>query len=268
MYPLIVKSNFGLVINLITKIPCELYVDMIPFSTKETLRILLVLEPNEISGIKNSILKNYNKFDLILTWDEEIIESCPNSKIFPYGTTWIQNFQFPEHKDFSITTLIGNKKQCFGHNLRHNLVMMRNKITNLPLHIFNSRNFAYSENFGMKKMINNHIKNELFYSQFHIVIENVIMNNWFTEKIIDCFQTKTIPVYIGCPNIGNYFNSSGIIHVKNLDELFESCNNFTESTYNEKIEHIEENYKKSFEYVDFEGRIKKEIEILLEPKKK
>ena len=34
---------------------------------------------------------------------------------------------------------------------------------------------------------------------------------YFTEKLLDCFATGTIPVYLGAPDIGKVFNIDGII---------------------------------------------------------
>ena len=41
---------------------------------------------------------------------------------------------------------------------------------------------------------------------FSIVIENSKIDYYFTEKLIDCFSTGTIPIYYGCPSIGNFFD--------------------------------------------------------------
>jgi hypothetical protein len=30
------------------------------------------------------------------------------------------------------------------------------------------------------------------------------MENWVTEKIVDCVITGTVPIYWGAPNIGEY----------------------------------------------------------------
>eukprot|EP00620_Florenciella_sp_RCC1587_P021099 CAMPEP_0182561832 /NCGR_PEP_ID=MMETSP1324-20130603/4262_1 /TAXON_ID=236786 /ORGANISM="Florenciella sp., Strain RCC1587" /LENGTH=60 /DNA_ID=CAMNT_0024774579 /DNA_START=220 /DNA_END=399 /DNA_ORIENTATION=+ len=46
---------------------------------------------------------------------------------------------------------------------------------------------------------------------FHIAIENVKSNGYFTEKLLDCFLTRTVPLYWGCPNIGEYFEVEGMI---------------------------------------------------------
>ena len=53
---------------------------------------------------------------------------------------------------------------------------------------------------------------------FSIAIENGQYGTYFTEKLLDCFATGTIPVYLGAPDIGNYFNKDGII---DLTEQFD-----------------------------------------------
>jgi hypothetical protein len=115
----------------------------------------------------------------------------------------------------------------------------------------------------MKTMVNGVYKNELFYSQFHIVIENTTQDNWFTEKLMDCFQTKTVPIYIGCDNINEFFNINGILHVKDLDELVEVCGNINEDTYENMKSFIDENYELSFKYSDHEKSLKEKITELL-----
>jgi len=41
--------------------------------------------------------------------------------------------------------------------------------------------------------------------EYSVAIENSSQRNYFTEKIIDCFLSWTIPLYWGCPNISEYF---------------------------------------------------------------
>ena len=79
---------------------------------------------------------------------------------------------------------------------------------------------------------------------FSIAIENCSVPNYFTEKIGDCFATRTIPVYIGCPNIGSFFNDRGIInltHELDLDSL-------TEELYRSKLASIEYNFERIKKY--------------------
>ena len=73
-------------------------------------------------------------------------------------------------------------------------------------------------------------KNFLFENaKFSITLENEKLENWITEKIIDCFASKTIPIYWGCPNIGEYFNTDGIISFNSLEELKDILDNLEES---------------------------------------
>ena len=51
------------------------------------------------------------------------------------------------------------------------------------------------------------------------VFENGQYETYFTEKLLDCFATGTIPVYLGAPDIGNYFNKDGIIDLTDEFEV-------------------------------------------------
>jgi hypothetical protein len=108
----------------------------------------------------------------------------------------------------------------------------------------------------MKNTIN---KNELFYSQYHIAIENNRTKNYFTEKLVDCFQTKTIPIYFGCTNIGDYFDTRGIFQVDSIEEIIHVCNSLRENTYDKMLEFVETNYRLSMDYVDIISKIKNNI---------
>jgi hypothetical protein len=54
---------------------------------------------------------------------------------------------------------------------------------------------------------------------FSICIENSNNSGYHTEKIIDAFLSKTIPIYWGCSNIGDFYDTDGIIQVNNADEI-------------------------------------------------
>ena len=57
-----------------------------------------------------------------------------------------------------------------------------------------------------------------FVSQYKIIItmENSKNNNYITEKILEGFAAKTIPVYWGADNVGDYFNKDRFINVKSF----------------------------------------------------
>jgi hypothetical protein len=252
-------SNWDLKTKIESEILCELYVDALPLSTKSVHRILWVVEPDEVSKLKNSIIQRCNEFDLILTYDEDILATCKNSKFHPHGMTWIDNFDFKKNKEFAVTSLVGGKKLSDNHLLRQELPKIKDKITSIPLHLFNSKNCAYTGVEPMNIMENTDIKNELFYSQFHISIENFSKKNYFSEKLIDCFQTKTIPIYMGCTNIDEFYDSRGMFIVNNINDIIEVCNSLTPDTYHQMLEYVEKNYILSFVHADFRKLLKTAI---------
>lgn len=79
---------------------------------------------------------------------------------------------------------------------------------------------------------------------FSIAIENGIYETDFTEKILDCFATGTVPIYLGAPNIGEYFNEDGIIM---LTENFK-ISDLSEDLYYSKMDAIVDNLERVKNY--------------------
>jgi hypothetical protein len=72
-------------------------------------------------------------------------------------------------------------------------------------------------------------------------MENCKKDYYFTEKLIDCFRTKTIPIYWGCPSIGTFFDVNGILTFNTVEELKSILLNLTNEYYYSKIKSIEFN---------------------------
>ncbi len=47
--------------------------------------------------------------------------------------------------------------------------------------------------------------------KYSIAIENFVCNDYWTEKIADCFLSWTMPIYYGCKNITKYFPEQSMI---------------------------------------------------------
>jgi hypothetical protein len=93
-------------------------------------------------------------------------------------------------------------------------------------------------------------------------MENSVQDDYFTEKIIDCFLTGTIPIYWGTKNINKYFDENGIIILPNTNEWdfnFESAieiiNLLDENFYNERIISITKNFNTAQKYIHPENFI-------------
>jgi len=79
---------------------------------------------------------------------------------------------------------------------------------------------------------------DYFYS---IAIENDNTNNYFSEKLIDCFMTCTVPVYWGCKYAYTIFNPKGMIDITSYNDL-NDLSKLDKSFYYDNIDAVVENY--------------------------
>ena len=134
-----------------------------------------------------------------------------------------------------------------GHKLRQEIYKIEKQIT-IPKKWFYTLNDFDQEEFNKGGLGR---PNEFWHnkkvcfdkSMFHICVENTKQYNWFTEKISDAFNTKTIPIYWGCPNISNLgYDEKGIIRFDTIEELIFIINNLTRDTYKSMKPYIDHNY--------------------------
>ncbi len=83
---------------------------------------------------------------------------------------------------------------------------------------------------------------------FSVAIENGRVEAMFTEKIIDCFMTGTVPIYYGCNAIREYFNPDGIVEIDTIQELEDILPQLTPERYREMYPAIKDNYIRAQQY--------------------
>jgi hypothetical protein len=222
------------------------------------LNIFIACEPNEYFGNHDFAIQNQQAFSFILTWSSKVLNNAPNAIFSPYGESWWQDraFKYEEtNKEFKVSFLRGNLLKLPGHYQRFELFNRQNEIKT-PIQFWDKLGERGVDNFEKWRQY----KIDSFRPyQYSICIENSSHENYFTEKITDCILNKTIPIYWGCSNIGNFYNPKGILQVKNADEAIKVINNLDSKYYNSILDVIEENYQKAFEYKDYVGNIKKQI---------
>lgn len=230
---------------------------------EDTIRIIILQEPFFINNFKNILLNNENDrfYSYIFTYDKDLLLTHPKASLFLGISSWIKDFNL--EKKFGVSTLVGNKNNhnLEGYRLRHEILNRENEIT-IPNDVYLSTHSPLNISYFNHRFLYDD-KSIMFDNQYHLVIENTSMDNMFTEKLIDCFQTKTIPIYYGCPNISEYFNINGIIQVETIDEVIIKMNNLTPEDYLNKIEYIEENYNKSIKYRSYENLLINKINEII-----
>lgn len=237
----------------------SLFVDYVPENQEQLspINIMVLEEPNEYFGIHDWVIKNKDAFTLILTWNDKVLKECSNSRFLGFGSTWFlpEQYEASHLKEFKISHLCGTLLKSYGHQMRHE-VLDRAKEFEIPINFYDKIGDRHNENdarIGKETVFGN--------SQYGIAIENFSHRGYFTEKILDCFLLKTIPIYWGCSNIEDFFNTNGIIQFNNVDELIYQVNNLDEYFYKNRNTQItiEENYQTALKYISYEKNIAETI---------
>lgn len=254
-YPIVIETEKNV----------DVYVDCFEMSPVPdgAIRIIELNEPMLTDYLYNCV-QNYKDFyTYVLTHREDILATNPKAKLFWRTNSWVKGYVSKEKK-FSVSTVVGGKNdvRMSGYALRHDLWRNKDLIT-IPKDFYLSGDFRWTSVDYTANLVLGPTKEPLFDSMFHIAIENIPIKDMFSEKLIDCFQTRTVPVYCGCLNISDYFNINGIIIVKNLSEIITSCNNLTPKTYEDMMPAMEDNFNRSQDWCDDMGRFKNAIIKLL-----
>ena len=193
--------------------------------------------------------QNQDKFKYILTFCEDLIKVCKNALFYPYGGTFFKQEEFSLYsKNKNISMLLSNKQDTDGHKFRH---LCKNFISNKGVDIYQSSNEIRFNKLDTCKDY-----------RYSIIVENGKYSSYFSEKIIDCFITGTIPIYNGCPTIDKFFNTDGIVNFNSLEELNIILKYADEQLYDSKINAIKENFELAKKYLIAEDWIYKQYPFL------
>lgn len=204
----------------------------------------LVESPGVIPYQTQWLYNNGDKFDVIWTHDESILNKWDHAILLPIGGSWLADEDKGIHlktKDFSI--IASEKKELQGHKLRHAIIAGSG-----------GRIDVYGSCRGRHLTLYHKIEGLKDY-RYHFALENIISGHYFSEKLIDSFMTGCIPIYWGTKYINQYFNTDGMIIFNELKELPELLKQCTKEFYDLKMDVIKENYELAKKYRLAEDRI-------------
>ncbi|WP_269622132.1 glycosyltransferase family 10 domain-containing protein [Prochlorococcus marinus] len=209
-------------------------IDKVKHKRNADFKILYLVEPSEVlPRLKQKVLKKGNIFDFIYTTDNDIINSFDSAYLFEYGTSWLNFNSLNIKKDNFISFVTSKKKKTTGQRLRQEIY--KQLLIYKPSNPFNyilhqSPPFLADRNYFFQS------------SKFHIAVENCKQSNYFTEKIIDCFASYTVPIYYGCPNLSDWFDMNGVICFETQDQLTKILEDITEDDYSSRLDSMKNNY--------------------------
>ncbi len=188
--------------------------------------------------------KNHHNFDYVVTYDDISINSLgPKAWITPAGGTFIwpkENWQIFEKTKLcsyvcstkNWTPLQKNRVNLLNHFYSRRIVSGRPKF--VP-DLFGTGHNPLPDVVGKIEAMRDYA--------FSITIENHVSDHYFSEKIIDCFLTGVVPIYMGAKKISEYFDPDGIIFFKGREDLLNIVDNLTMSDYKKRMNAIKNNFQ-------------------------
>lgn len=182
------------------------------------------------------IRSNYKIFDRILTFDQGLLEEVPNTRPVLLGGCWIKEADRKIHeKTGNVSIIASAKKNVLGQRMRHKVI----------------RKFGHMIDAvcgGGYRPIEDKVEG-LAPFRYSIVIENCRRNYYFSEKLIDCFMTGTVPIYWGCPSIGLFFDKTGMICFDSISELNRILRAAGKDDYKQRSHAIRSNFETAKKFI-------------------
>lgn len=202
-------------------------------------KIAWLIETNAVEpGLYNYVLNNTNSFQFVLTHNKLFLEKLGDKGLFyPFGGCWIKEEDQDIHQKFNFRkpSIIASAKQMTrGHQLRHEIIREMPENLELYGHGYNPIDYKLDA---------------LAPYAFSVTIEN--SREWFTEKLIDCLRTGTVPIYYGQVKLHEYFDTRGILICDNIEKLKETIKLVASdgfAIYKEMLPYITKNFHLAEQY--------------------
>ena len=189
----------------------------------------------------------------LFTCSEALLDKYPNAKFVMGNGVWYG------------TKLYGGIMSPTNYKNKSKLIsIVASNKHKVPLHCFRADLARTLKNKGLADAMGgavgtpfDKISDAFDNYMYNIAIENDCKKYYFTEKILDCFASMTIPVYYGASAIGDFFNEAGIIRI---DEPTEDCvlnviKQCSEQDYIDRLEAVKDNYNRVQNYLSTDDYI-------------
>ncbi len=184
-------------------------------------KVIKVVNEPWHSGLFASYIRKHSRFYSKIYSPHVSLDGDPRVQRLAGNLDWHVRLSFdqllhkkPIFKNKKISAVMSTKSHLPGHKARLNFLS------------FAEREIGGLERFG-RGTTREIVKKEEGLQEFKysFALENSQQENYFTEKIFDCFLTWTVPIYCGAPNISEFFPQGSYIPIelndfeKELQEL-------------------------------------------------
>lgn len=222
-------------------------------ATKGNKTIAMLLEPKSmLKDAYDFVEAHSDYFRLIFTHDSTLLK-LPQARMLNWADVWCTT-DAEKTKEISLVT--SSKDWCPLHRARLDLARY-----------FEPTPFVDVFRGDWGEGVTNYAPQEYLEHYTHsIVIENDIDEFWYTEKILNCFANKVVPIYVGATRIGEIFNADGIIQVDDWSDIPKIVEDLdTVRDYQSRLEAVNDNFERVKPYnVGWKDRFFRDYRDLLE----
>lgn len=197
--------------------------------------IAVLLEPRSMVGdAYEYCLEHPGQFKYIFTHDSELLK-LTNARYLNWSSVWATT---DSTKDRDISLVSSWKDWCPLHHARIELAKYFEDKQKVDVY----GSYRNKDAWVSTEQAHEHYK-------FAIVIENDIDEYWYTEKLLNCFSNKVVPIYVGATRIGDIFNADGIIQVSDwrlIPEIVRTLD--VDNEYAKRKQAIEDNFGRVVPY--------------------
>ena len=195
--------------------------------------IALLLEPKSMIGdAYRYVAEHPEYFRYIFTHDSGLLKN-PNARMLNWADVWLTT---DSEKTKGISLVTSPKNWCPLHRERLRLYERFKAAGGVDV---------FYGDWNNPSIPNIKPEDYLAHYKFSIIVENDIDEYWYTEKLLNCFATKTVPIYTGATKIGEIFNPDGIIQVPYTDMIPRTVIQLRlDEEYNKRKTAIEDNFKR------------------------
>jgi len=187
-------------------------------------------------------------YGFAIYWWNERLNHLPQFCKFLWGFSFLTEDQFGlRNKKFGIGGVVSPRQSIAfpGYAIRHEILDREDEI-NIPGVIYNYRRAWKGTAHGYPIPT----KSPAFDWTHHLAIENCQENGYFTEKLLDCFLSYTVPIYYGDPTIADKFDINGMIIVQSVDEILDVLANLIEDDYLKRMESLDRNFHLAKQHIN------------------
>ena len=203
-----------------------------------SIKVAWLMEPAVINTRGYTAIKQHHEYyDYIISHDLAFLDQfnikkrvfCPGSGSSLFSHEWKM---FPE-KTKLVLTIVGNKKSAVGHKFRH-------EVAEKLGHLIDVIGRGYESFKPTERAI------KYCPYMYQVAIHNTPVRDYWSDILIDCFATGTVPIVWEGHFLRKYFDMNGIICFSTLDELEEILKGLSEEDYLTRADAIKNNFQLAF----------------------